>query len=162
MKYSWIISFLYLSAPFLWTVLHLSNLCSITFGLPITAGTGRTSEWKESPSPEPSTAGTAASITTSTSTAATATWPLPWEVAFYSWSTAARGRTATPPARPFGTSWQDKRWASSSSWSTWALTCRRWLSSREWSPRSYWACSITGTETLFQKSGWKLRYPPTK
>lgn len=134
---------------------YLLILCSSSSDFPsVPAATGWTFRWKAPPCPEPSTAGTEASRTTTTTratapTTTKSTRPHPREVALYVWSTAARGLTATPHARLFEISWPDRRWASSSSWSTWALTCRRWHSNRGWTPGRYWACSITGTKMPF-------------
>lgn len=127
---------------------------SITSCPHVPAATGWTFRWKAPPCPGPSTAGTEASIATmSTAPAVTmatkSTRPQElWGTAPYIWSTAAHGLTVTPPAPLFVTSWQDRRWVWSSSWSTWALTCRRWPSSRGWTPEHYWACSVMETELL--------------
>lgn len=89
--------------------------------------------------PERCTAGTGASMTTGT----TKRHP---KAALCIWSTAAHGRTVTPPARPSETSSQDRRWMSFSFSCTWALMCRRWPSSRAWIPASYWACSAVAAK----------------
>lgn len=101
--------------------------------------TGLMCRLKELPCPERCTAGTAASTTTGTTR-------LHPRAALYIWLTAAHGHTATPPAPPSGTSSQDKRWTSFSSSCTWALMCRRWPSSRAWTPASYWACSAVAAK----------------
>lgn len=101
--------------------------------------TGLTCRLKALPCPVHCTAGTAASTTTGTTR-------LHLKAALYIWSTAAHGHTATPLAPPSETSSQDKRWMSFSSSCTWALMCRRWPSSRAWTPASYWACSAVAAK----------------
>lgn len=104
---------------------------------------GLTCRLKAPPCPEHCTAGTAASTTTGT------TRPR-LKPARCIWLTAARGRTATPPAPPSEISSQGRRWMSFSSSCTWVLMCRKWPSSRAWTPASYWACSAVaakGTQT---------------
>lgn len=94
---------------------------------------------KAPPCPERCTAGTAASTTTGTTR-------LRLKAVLCIWLTAARGHTATPPAPPSEISSQGRRWMSFSSSCTWALMCRRWPSSREWTPASYWACSAVAAK----------------
>lgn len=130
----------------IWTSVRGHKLCLETFYLWADGAllccvlvTGLTCRLKELPCPERCTAGTAASTTTGTTR-------LHPRAALYIWLTAARGHTATPPAPPSETSSLDKRWTSFSSSCTWALMCRRWPSSRAWTPASYWACSAAAAK----------------
>lgn len=101
--------------------------------------TGSTCRWKAPLCPERCTAGTAASTTAGTTRRRPGPAPC-------TWSTTAPGLTATPPVPPSETSSQGRRWTSSSSSCTWALTCRRWPSSRAWTRASYWACSAAAAK----------------
>lgn len=100
------------------------------------AATGSTFRWKEHLFQELCTVGTAVFMTTVETTR-----PHP-RVAPCTWLTAAHGPTATQRALLSETRPQDRRWMSSSFSCIWALTCRRWLSSRAWTLANYWECLV--------------------
>lgn len=121
------------------SVFQPSYLCTNSALLCPILVTGSTCRLKELPCPERCTAGTAASMTTGTIR-------LHPKVAPYIWLTAALGLTATPPVPPFETNSLDKRWTPFSFSCTWASMCRRWPSSRAWTPARYWACSAAAAK----------------